>query len=1073
MPVISERTKLDQDLLNLDDGSEEQPRKRSPVRRSQGRNRRRNEKTGQTLEETNTHTSATQELNSPPSLLSQQHNPIYTPQVDLTSNLDPSLEAYSDSTREQRSSSPKDSTADWARKVPYGRSPPHGRAIGLAGSPTQYEGSRGGFGHASPPTSPRNAYRQPYHRKPEYQAFSGLSGASPPNARPPSMYSTNTQHPTLVNRPPAHSFASRDVEFGIARANAGKVLPRGRQCYVFDTLSSPGPNNPSTEQDVLLVGCDCGLDIYNVNKSHFVPIGYLSGLRGQVIGATTLPYFPAESMKASMHPLVAVVVHGLYQPTSVEIGHDTQEHTHDEFEPSESMLQALEDVDIQYYQTTVDIYSLSKGEYITTLYSSPKIEVSQPLAYGAEANAPPPVGGLYVQAQGKFVIISSGVSGEVFVFERLSSSKDLENSGFRCIGKTWTKISSKQIRSMSVSSRESGHVSEDDDRETPAGLPILSLSARWLAVSSPASSSQTSIHGRVGMTQGRKFPGESTHASLAEPPITCELDMPEAESLLNRMARDATQEFVKGARWVGKQGLQAWSRYWAKPTEPSATLPNLSPPRSHTTNPSAQHFPPTHAQEHTGGRTKTSPALVSVIDLDKLSQSQHLKEANALQPIATFTIPGGCSIMSFAPTGLLLFTASTKADIQQVWDLTRVIHGEISRLADIIKGPSIREVARFTRMTEARLVDIAWTTPNGRKLAVVSDNGTVHAYSLPSTAAVWPPVRKVQPSAKNVGGDGRSTSQEPASAQPESSRGSINSTFEMLTGKTNAGAGSSFAALGGFASQASAQTGRTVAASINRSFTAAATGTVNTLRHLGENRISLPGSSRSVGVGCISWFSQRAGDELSLAVTGSGYIRVYTIRQSHHSKATKRRPSTLGSKPSEYSIPKRHRGQSGAMQGPPSPGSFWRALEDRPNSRGPQQSVHPLSHAEIETHAPYQPFHTDGRVNFFIYDGEKIQQSRGYEADGAPWVFGDEIAATRVGLGSNANEADESNADGGLIGQMDNISKDEGNGNVQDEQQILVTTRRKRQRKVDAAANENGDFFEDDLEFVDFAHERV
>src|SRR5439155_1096283 len=74
-------------------------------------------------------------------------------------------------------------------------------------------------------------------------------------------------------------------------------------------------------------------------------------------------------------------------------------------------------------------------------------------------------------------------------------------------------------------------------------------------------------------------------------------------------------------------------------------------------------FPPTHAQET---RNASEPELVSIIDLKRLQDSPGKKGVDPLTSSATFQPPGGCSFVSFAPSGLHLLTASKKGDVHYV-----------------------------------------------------------------------------------------------------------------------------------------------------------------------------------------------------------------------------------------------------------------------------------------------------------------------------------------------------------------------------------------------------------------------
>ena len=1021
-------------------------------------------------------------------ILSQLQNPSFPSQSNLASNLDPSLESYSEPAPEARPETSKQSTANWARSIPYGRSPPHTNGISIAGSPPRHDRLRGGFTHTSPPTSPRAVYRQPAHRNTEYQSFGGYLAASPPNARPPSIHSNIPGYPPPPHHSQAHFYAAPDVEFGASKPNKNRDLPGDSRCCVFDGLPSADDENPATPENVLLVGVDHGIDVYHLGKKRLDRIGRISDLRGTVIAAKILPVTILEDLPSTEEPLIALVIHGPCLPSASNTGNDVRNDGRDEFDASGSMLQALHSTDPSRYRTSVDVYSMSLGTHVATLFSSPEVE-AQTARYSDGYSEPPPVGGLALQAKGRFIIVSSGTSGEVFIYERYHPRAESPGAGIRCIGKTWTRLTSKKVRSSSVSSRDSGSMREDDRTNESPDPPIVSLSPRWLATVPPTSSSQTSFHGHVPGNLASRIPGYASHAAPAEPQITCQLDTPEVESLINRIARDATQEFVKGARWVGSQGLQAWNSYWSKPSD-SGTV-NSSNNNNHIMATHAQNmFPPTHAQDGTPTGIKNQPAMVSILDLEKLSQNQYLKEAAALQPLATFSLHDGCSMASFAPSGLQLFTASAKGDVQQVWDLMQISHGDPGRAGDLdtaLVPPNAREVARFTRITEARIVDVVWTKPKGERLAIVTDNGTVHVFDLPASAFYWPPPRRntriVSPSTKST----KAESHDHERGHSEPSSGPVSSAFGLFKGKTHpllsavrgrtTSAASSLPAFGGFASTAGvgAKGGKAVAAGINRSFTAAASSTVNTIRHLGENRITLPSSSRSAAPGCVRWMSSK--DEMPLAVMASGLVRIHSIRQSNNPRAGRRRPSVIGNKPIEIAVPQwvsssNTNVSTAAEDGLTSFGSFWRPPVARPPPHDKRRTTQPLSYAEIETHAPYQPFHTDRRVNFYVYKHGASEGDPHHLHGEDPWAFGEEIPATKLSSGSTTHDDDNPDRHSASAGEMENIVRMEGN--EVEGQQIVVTTRRKRHKKgEETMAEDDGEFFEDDLEVVDFAHDRV
>ena len=1018
----------------------------------------------------------------------------------------PRLEAWDASSPTRPSDTSTLTTTEWAQNIPFGRSPPreYSNGVSRAGSPPEYRSPldpelRGGFTHTSPPTSPRAAYRQPIQRTNEYQSFGDYMGSSPPNRRPPSMNSQNSYYPPAPHLQQAHYYTAPEIDIGRPKPVPEDRVPGEGFCCVFDSLPPSGNEALGNTENVLLVGFEHGLNIYHIGKKNFDPIGRLEGLRGSVIGAKIL-HSQCVSERP-LQPLVAVIVHGPYTSTGIpsRLGLGTHMLV-EEFEPSISEMQALQAAAITHYQTTVEIFSLRKGQHLRTLFRSPKVEIK---SGPSPTNVPPPVGDLSIQAKGRFLVISSGISGEVFIFERTLHGNTETVPGFKCLGKVWTRTGSRKARSVSVSSTESGPAQLHDALAAGTrrfNTPIFSLSNRWLAVAPPSSSALTTLHGEIELDgSGHKAPGVSSHAPAAEPQITCGLDTPEGEGLLNKAARDIAQGFLKTAQWVGLEGKQAWSNYWSKPSEQrqqGSAAPPFGPALSSL--PSHQSFPPTHAQDYPANRAKNQPTLVSILDLEKLSRSQPSKAASFLQPLATFSIPTGCSLLSFSPNGLHLLTASAKGDVEHVWDLMRMVHGEPGRAGGpdaSPKGPSVRQIAKITRMTEARIVDVVWTEPKGDRLAIITDRGTIHINDLPSSAFLWPPSRRILRSRNTASNSNVTSAKKDDDPRPVSAGAgsTISSAFGMFTGKTQPlldavrgrrpSMGSGFSGLGGMALTAGigAKSGRAVAAGFNRSVGAAAAGTVNTIRHLGENRLALPGSQSAVVPGCVRWLGGKGLGRI--AITGGGIVRIYSIRQSSNSKPRQRRPSVFGNRPVEFSLPKEpvpiqnvtSKQVPNSRSSPESStprGSFWLPQSTLPASTSSKLETHPLSYAELDTSLAYQPFHTDRRVNLYVYNDENTSAIPIITRGTSTWVFGESIPTTKISVGSSGHGDDDPDLTRATQSRMENVISMTGNAEVG--QQIVVTTRRKRSTKTEGTVTGAEDeIFEDDCEFLDFAEERV
>lgn len=1003
-------------------------------------------------------------------------------------------------------------TTDWAKNIPFGRSPPEARSNGpsLAGSPPDplqpSDELRAGFSHASPPSSPAAAYRQLVRRNNGFQSFGDHVGSPPGRGRPRSMNSHFPSAPPLPHQVQPHFYGAPELTFGPQLQHNDAHTSSDKYWCIFDSFVAAGDEGLSITENVLLVGSEKELNVYRFDKKKVDCIGRLGGLRGSIIGAKILTSTLRSDPLRSIQPLIAVILHG---PCSDQESEDSSRpgtsHSEDAmFDPSSSMLQALGDSSAAratvQYQTSVEVYSLRNGRYVATLFRSPRVEVDLPrdAARAADSSS---LGDISIQAKGKFIVVSSGTSGEVYIFERQIGKLDDLRTSFKCLGKVWTRTSLRKTRSLSISSNssETETLHGSHNRLRRPDTATYSLSHRWLAIVPPPSSAQATLHGSVDSVRSQKPPGYASHTSPAEPQITCDVNTPEGESVLSKVARDVTQEFIKGARWVSDRGVQAWNSYWTKPPEQHG-LPPYSSTNNTRSDYSPQHaFPPTHANDETPPRPSNLPALVSILDLEKLSATQIQKPSMALEPTTTFSLPDGCSLVSFSPNGLSLLTASAKGDVQHVWDLLRMIHGEnrmyLPRAQNLSeKRPAVREIARYTRMTVAKIIDVVWTEPRGERLAIVTDRGTVHIFDLPGSAFQWPPPRRTSSPVSLQGNSGAIIPDSEHGVSPAPVSGAFSAAIDLVTGKSQPllaavrgrpNIGNALSGLGGltFPGGAGAKGGKAVAAGFNRSVDAA-TGTVNTLRHLGENRLALPGSPHGVVPGSVRWLSGK--DQGLIAVTGRGILRIHSIRQSTHQKAAKRRPSVHGGKPIEINILgisagskkggfSSHRSSTGITDGrSPSARNYWHPRDPQALPRASRNTAHPLSCAEIETSAPYQPFHTDRRINFYTYKQQKPPYDPYHLQDLAPWAFGEHIPAIKISAKSSTVKDDHGREihDEPPRAKMENFISVEGN--EEEGQQVIFTTRRKRGAKKAAAGQGNDeDFFEDDCEVVDFAEQRV
>ncbi|KAI9724834.1 MAG: hypothetical protein M1812_000110 [Candelaria pacifica] len=1024
-------------------------------------------------------------------------------------------------------------TGEWTKSLPYfdtsSAHPAPSISVNGNGSPPSVPAFRGdhggGFNQTPVSYSPPSLSSRPINHANGYTTFSPRSQQSPGRNRRTSMYSQHPKHNSYDSQPPlphqtqAHFFGAPDAGFGLVKAKSGGFLPGANGYFCgFDTLATSGSEASEPVDNVMLVGFEGGMDIYKVERDKLDVIGHLEGLRGAVLGAKIIPSTARYDPLSALRPLVALAVHGPLLPSAQQTDQQpTSGFSNREVglskdprplaptgTPSDMHDYSIED--ITHYQTTVEIYSLKSRERVATLFASPPVLISSPLT-SPLFSPPPPVGNLQINADGRYLIIVSGTSGEVFIFG-LRPADNVGSAGFRCLGKTWTTVQLTRGGSTSSSSSSTGTESQKAESgvwNPQPSAPLISLSHRWLAIVPPIPGSLSSLNGTVLVPKLRaKVPGLDTHTTPSQPSINCGVDVPEGDGLFNWMAREMTQEFLKGARWVGDQGKQAWQSYWNKsPASVGQVGISGSGQMRDQTNYQMQqphlHFPPTHSYANHSPQALNEPVLVSILDLSKLVESQE-KPSSLLNPIATFQAPIGCSYISFAPSGLVLLTASLKGDVQFVWDLMRMAQSKIGpgvaseRIQNVPKGsvaqgPHVRQMARFTRMTVANIVDVVWTSPRGERLAIITEKGTVHIFDIPLSAFQWPQPRRILRSAsvptsrgvKRVDG---------ISVEGHEKRGNmVAAAVGMVNGKAqpilaavrarrpSIGASlSTFSGLG-LTSSAGAKGGKAVATGFSKSLSAA-TGTVKSLRNAGEYRLHIPGVNDRVTRSCVAWLGGRENGHIALL--GGGVLRVHDVRRNKAGNGHEQRSSPIvGAKTLEFALPQiPGNGVSTAVlsQADDKATGYWALRRiTEPATRTIRDSPHPLSYAEIETNPPYQPFHTDRRINLFVYQSNRLEDSSRsagdahHVLDSTPWVFGEDIPTRKLHINPPTldDETDDSGVEGGMVTTTQNLMKlRDGDEEVE---QVVVTTRRRRGR----LGGEEEGFFEDDCEVLDFAEDRV
>ncbi|KAJ5156952.1 uncharacterized protein N7482_008052 [Penicillium canariense] len=979
-------------------------------------------------------------------------------------------------------------TDSWAQAVPYGKSPPTDLMDGELPNesplnfPTIQE--RGGFSQpssASPPTRIR-----PFSYGGGYRSSMQSRQQSVDRRKSHSYGSPMGNLTPLPHLPQAHFYGAPDIDL----PTQNRAAADGAASFCgFDTLPSMSTKTPRAGLNVLVVGLDGAVEVLAVDDRRTRLVGQITGLNGRVIEAKILSGHPSNDPLASSQPHVALIVHGPLPPNEEEGRVSAAGSDINEVPPSMVRGQSSERRsgrgEALFYQTRAEVYSLRSGEHITTLFASKPVP-SPENSPGLPSLAPAPVGSLRLYNSGNHVIVASGVSGEVYVFSHTLTGV------YQCLGKTWTNVQTREARRYSTSSSSTDADGSHEAPRNPATeRPILAVQGRWLAIVPPSSSYRASIQGTVPPTlMHTRAQGMETRSPPTVPSVNCATDVGEGESFLDRVARGVTQELVRGARWMGDQGLQAWNNYWNNPQSPSSGTPPQRPTRG--LEPQVQGyglFPPTHAQD-TQASSAPEPDAVSILDLKRFDYGMDAKAAS-LNPVATFQVPNGCSFLSLSPDGLLLFTASKKGDVQYVWDLMQLKHCRaMAFMADDQSGhsPNVRQVARYARLTTSSIVDVIWTAPVGDRLAIITRKGTIHVFDLPRSAFQWPPFRRARPSAMKspsidpVGDElsGQAAAGNPLSAAMTFMGGKTQPFLSAVRGRVQS-TGGGFPHVSGFAlpTAASIKGGKVVAAGLSKSMGAAATGTVATLRHVGENRLHLPGLARDPAPSRVIWIFNKG--SIFMGLVDGGQFKLYRLKRSTTTNKNRQYYSVIGSKEIQFKLPANMQSPCGpALLVPYDPekvvqGSLLLpSASSQPINTG-RTFCQPLSQAEIETNTPYQPFHTDQRVSLHVYPTD----SEAHDPSGQ-WVFGDSIPTTKVHVRSYNNSGDDREGDEeensaiyghslGAGGDMENlITLGNSTGNVEE---VVITTRRKKRHSTPPKVDDG--FFEDDCEVLDFARDRV
>ncbi|KAK4157972.1 hypothetical protein C8A00DRAFT_11168, partial [Chaetomidium leptoderma] len=1066
-----------------------------------------------------------------PSSLSSNENHIASPLLDAVS-----------STSYATSNSP--STREWARGLGAGMAGSPGNLINLVGespptAPSSYEDTRGirsgwssprpavGYhpASASPPTAgrrPLSFHMDGGHYSPP-DAHLQLAAAA---ARRSSMHSHYAQvraasNPPLPHQPQPHFYGASALDIDLQQQTGMKAGEKGY--YVgFDSLLPQDTDRVPGKDNVVLAGYEGGLEVFSVGKRGLERVAGLKGLRGGVYHAKVLPWTPDNS---ELFPLVAVVIHGPSIPlptpeVNVEGDYDAVSADRSEAMSNASPDPAARNIGnrmapgfVESYQTTVEVLSLKTGRPVSVLLEAPKIPLKAPIT-SPTFQAPPPTGAFHIHADEGNIVVSSGITGECWVYRQTPATSEYPLH-FRCHGKLWTTLQQPP----------KGEAAQEPERgRTPVPprprpqVAILSVSGRWIAYCPAAPSSQIALRALVPGPAFGRAPGLASVTPPQLPPATSDVDLPLAESAVNKIMRDATQELIQGARWVGKQGWHAWNSYWNPQPNQQPRSPILAPQSwggAAGGRPDPSQFPPTHGT--VGQPIIKEPGMVSILDIESLGSSVNP------HPITTFAIPHGCSFLSFSPSGLSLFSASSKGDVQTVWDLMRIQHTKSSPLQATglpSGGPRVRQIAQFSRMTVARIVDVAWARPNGERLAMVTERGTVHLLDLASSAFIWPPPRRRRPQeAQGTVAEGPTSAVSMASNALSSVRDVARPLINrQRRSNSNTPAAAAAAGPGAGIGEYATHGGKVIAASISHSL--GKTGNaINQLRQNGENRVSLPSSTTLPGPSCVVWVTGKR--DHSLFVLGGGLVRMFPTKSRRTTSGVDKRAPRL-SRYTDFRVPLLPDDVLSPLvknildpdeyvdlaEGDLDPGNNTMVL-NQPRFRAQvhdHSAESSIPQAEIESSAPYQPFRTDRRVALYELGSSQQEmdltalmaatsleetppepaprrkkgskQAQAQDASATPtkpsgaWVFGQPMQATKLDLGIPQLLEDDSfnlplDASRALpVAAMERILQRTGD----DDAQIVVTTRR---RRGAAPTQDDDGFFEDDCEVLDFADQRV
>ncbi|KAF2721813.1 hypothetical protein K431DRAFT_64189 [Polychaeton citri CBS 116435] len=835
-----------------------------------------------------------------------------------------------------------------------------------------------------------------------------------PPASTPSLFSKMSEPPPPHMAQP-HFFGPPDIGLTLGLKERGRETVPGSNgyCCRYDSMADAG-DVPSAKKarDILLVGWEGGLEVCRVLSDKFEIIGRLEGLRGGVMDAKVLPHVDRADKRGALRPLVAVVVHGPMAAGKRDSGLGREETE----EPEAAFTRR--------YQTTVEIYSLQTLQHVSTLYTSLPVDAGKP-ALGVTVPPPPPVGDFTIDARGRFIIAASGKSGEIFVFSDAGATG--RHADYRCVGKLWTSVQNHQAANRARNPNGAEPVSLPYSETQPQKRQALfSLGTRWLAIVPPASSYGLSVQGSPLLADDvESVPGFVNHGAPSQPAITCETAGVDTEGALSRWTRQAAQGFWKASQ-IGIENAKYGWREFTNPSPPTSTQHNRGGSRDR------DMFPPTNAPADDPNRSHRYPALVSIIDLERVLEAEQIEAKHIPTPLITFAIPDGCNHVSFSPNGLRLLTSNRSGENFRVWDLTNAVYNH-QNLSDYSGGkePYVTQVILITRNSPSVALDSTWSR-DGDWLAIVSAHGTVHLHEVPrhppkksqrrrsTIVAISPekaePLVGVSqglspPSSNGFLGGFRSSWQSVTSQV---------STFRNQATPSALGIPRTFNEFRETAAAASNAGGRAMARGLSQGYVAAKGG-ASDLWHADDNKLKPRQLAEFARYGCIKWLYRRSGT--SIAIVCDGNVHLYPVQIATRQKGD---VEIRGLKADKYAhvnflLPAITKGMGieafkDGMQdecGQQGSHGFWtlkRQEAQKSGSAATVARVTPASHVnEVETNPPYCPFHVDRRVNIFAYeDNAHVWLHNGHGNDRhSTWLFGDDLPpSTKMNDVSHNSESD-------------------------------------------------------------------